>query len=143
MSSRVAVEVVDGCLVALEAVDRGAVVGIVDGPIVATPTRATLQLDAARHVDVRPPFLFLDHACEPNVAFETETLTIRAIVGIAAGDRLRLFYPSTEWDMAAVFACHCGSARCLGTIRGAKFLDGSAVLARGASAFVRGQIERA
>lgn len=129
--------VVDGCLVATRAYERGAIIGTIDGSIVDLPSRTTLQLDEGRHLDVGLPFMHLDHACVPNVAFDTATREVRAISDIAAGDRLRLFYPATEWDMAAVFACTCGSEGCLGVIRGAKWMDRDAVLARGPSAHVR------
>jgi hypothetical protein len=41
---------------------------------------------------------------------------------IRPGDELRFFYPSTEWEMHEPFACHCRAARCVGTVRGARFL---------------------
>ena len=38
---------------------------------------------------------------------------------LRVGDKLTFFYPSTEWTMAQPFECRCGSAGCLGVIRGA------------------------
>ena len=39
--------------------------------------------------------------------------------GIAIGDELTFFYPSSEWAMAQPFNCFCGSANCRGRIDGA------------------------
>lgn len=43
--------------------------------------------------------------------------------GLAVGDELSFFYPSTEWDMAQGFSCFCGAATCRGLIRGAKSMS--------------------
>ncbi|CAL3973576.1 unnamed protein product [Diplocarpon coronariae] len=40
--------------------------------------------------------------------------------GLAPGDELTFFYPSTEWDMAQGFDCLCGARACRGYISGAK-----------------------
>jgi len=39
--------------------------------------------------------------------------------GIAPGDELTFFYPSSEWAMAQPFDCFCGAATCRGRIDGA------------------------
>jgi hypothetical protein len=45
-----------------------------------------------------------------------------ALKHIRPGDEFTFFYPSTEWEMAQPFNCHCGTAKCIGTIRGASSL---------------------
>lgn len=40
--------------------------------------------------------------------------------GLAVGQELTFFYPSTEWDMAQGFDCFCGAKTCRGFISGAK-----------------------
>jgi hypothetical protein len=42
--------------------------------------------------------------------------------GLKEGDELTFFYPSTEWNMAQPFDCHCESESCLGKVRGASEL---------------------
>ena len=86
------------------------------------PTRHTVQVDAATHVDVG--FLStLNHSCEPNVRLDTSRMLVVAERDIAPGEELRYFYPSTEWDMAEPFECRCGSRDCLGLIGGARHLS--------------------
>ena len=61
---------------------------------------------------------FVNHGCEPNVAFDVERSALIALSPIAPGDELTFFYPSTEWAMASPFDCVCGSPRCLGRVAG-------------------------
>jgi hypothetical protein len=44
---------------------------------------------------------------------------------LRVGDALTFFYPSTEWEMDQPFDCCCGAegGRCMGIIKGAKFLQ--------------------
>ena len=41
---------------------------------------------------------------------------------IAEGEVVTFHYCTTEYDMASPFDCQCGSARCMGVIRGARHL---------------------
>lgn len=98
--------------------------------LLAQPTRHSIQLGITEHGLVDPAFLrYMHHSCDPNVVLETDRLLVRAVRPIAPGDPITFFYPSTEWSMAAPFACACGSTQCLGTIAGAAQLA-DAVLAR-------------
>jgi SET domain-containing protein len=100
------------------------------------PSRRTVQVGAGRHVEVG--FLsHLNHSCDPNVILDTDRMVVRAARDLAAGDELRYFYPSTEWEMAEPFTCRCGSAGCLGVIRGAGDLPADAFRGRHVSAHVR------
>jgi hypothetical protein len=65
---------------------------------------------------------YINHSCDPNVAFDVERRVVRALRPIQPGDEFFYFYPSTEWDMAEPFICNCGTARCLKLIRGALHL---------------------
>lgn len=67
--------------------------------------------------------------------------------GLNEGDELTFFYPSTEWDMAQPFDCHCGSENCLGKVRGAseltrEELEGKGKETRWISKHVLGLIEK-
>lgn len=86
----------------------------------AAPTRMTLQVSEAEHVELSPPWLsFVNHACAPNVRFDPDLWHLVAERDIAPGDELTFFYPSTEWTMATPFDCRCGADSCLGRIDGA------------------------
>ena len=87
------------------------------------PTHLTIQLDSDRHISLSPSFLqYVNHSCAPNCFFDTAAMAFVAVQPISEGDELCFFYPSTEWDMAQAFDCHCHSIACLGTVQGAAYL---------------------
>ncbi len=100
------------------------------------PTRFTVQVGRARHVEVGP-FAFLNHACSPSVRIDTDRMLVLAARAIAAGDELTFFYPSTEWEMACPFVCRCGAPNCIGLVAGARFLPASVVKRHPISAHIR------
>ena len=89
----------------------------------AIADRFTIQCAADRHVVVAEPFAFLNHSCDPNCQVDVQALQIVAIRAIKPAEELSFFYPSTEWDMASGFHCWCGSTRCVGEVRGARWLQ--------------------
>lgn len=85
------------------------------------PSKYTVQVAEDKHIILSPEFLqYINHSCNPNVFFNTTTMELTALQSIAPGDEFTFFYPSTEWDMAEPFNCLCGTAQCLGVIKGAK-----------------------
>jgi hypothetical protein len=119
-------------------------------PLTLTTTKrySSVQVSATSHIELNCDFLYVNHSCNPSVEFhvispnvdddaqpqqpQQPILEIRVAsrrdgqgneVGIKPGDELTFFYPSTEWDMDQPFQCQCRSARCLGTISGAKDLS--------------------
>lgn len=64
----------------------------------------------------------MNHSCEPNVSFDVERFALVSLRRIEPGEELRCFYPSTEWELSEPFLCRCGSARCVGEVRGAAAL---------------------
>ena len=93
------------------------------------PGRHTVQVGIDAHIELDPQDLaFIDHSCDPNAAFDVDRMVVVALRDVAPGDPLTFFYPSTEWRMATPFSCHCGSARCVGEVRGAAFLDRATLL---------------
>lgn len=129
----VGVLVLDGHrrLIAVRDIAKGARVFYLEGHETAVPTRYSVQVGEGLHIDEggavdefdvvrRYYWRFLDHACEPSARIVGRELF--AVRDIAAGEAVTFHYCTTEWDMASPFACHCGSPRCLGTIRGAKHL---------------------
>lgn len=93
------------------------------GSISKDPTYLTVQIGVGKHITLQPEFLqYINHGCDPNVFFNTTTMQVIALKEITAGEELLFFYPSTEWKMTQSFPCYCGSAECIGTIKGAMFL---------------------
>lgn len=92
--------------------------------ILEKPTYLTIQIDINKHITLQPDYLqYVNHSCKPNVFFNTTTFQFTALRDIDIDEELTFFYPSTEWDMAQAFQCHCGNDNCLQIIRGAKYLS--------------------
>lgn len=85
-------------------------------------SRYSIQQDEQRHIVVALPLRLMNHSCQPTCYLDMETLTVRALRPLAAGEEVNFFYPATEWEMAEPFDCHCGAPSCLHTIRGAREL---------------------
>jgi len=107
-------------VVATQAISAGTVVATITGHReIAAANRFSVQVGADTHIDDLGVFTYLNHSCAPNCFFDTTALTLTALEAIEAGDELSFFYPSTEWEMAEPFDCHCGAAACVGVIAGA------------------------
>lgn len=88
-----------------------------------SPTYLTVQKDDGLHITLRPSFLqYVNHSCSPTAFFDTAAMQFVAQRDVEEGEELTFFYPSTEWEMAQAFLCHCGSGDCLHHIQGAAFL---------------------
>lgn len=108
------------------------------------PSRHTIQVSEDLHIELSPTELaFVNHGCAPNSAFDVERMALLALTTIRAEDELRVFYPATEWEMHEPFDCRCGDARCLGTIRGARWIRPSEFPAGPIAAHVRARFNAA
>ncbi len=86
-----------------------------------TRTWRTIQIDVGRHL--KNEFLaYADHSCEPNTLFDIDTLALKAIREIEAGDLVRFFYPGSEVELAQPFDCNCRTDSCLGLVKGGFYL---------------------
>jgi hypothetical protein len=87
-------------------------------------TYLTIQTGIDTHITLQPEFLqYINHSCNPNVFFDTNSMELIALKSILPGDELCFFYPSTEWEMAQPFLCRCASPDCLQLINGAAHLS--------------------
>jgi SET domain-containing protein len=92
--------------------------------ILKHPTYLTVQTGEAEHIHLKPEHLqYINHSCNPNALFNTDTMQLECLQNIKAGDELCFFYPATEWDMAQPFDCLCGSQNCISKIQGAKYIS--------------------
>jgi len=114
-------------LVATRAIAAGESILEIEGRPQQEPTRYSIQIAHGTHIEAdgalpheemcaRHPWRFLNHACEPNAHIAGRSLVARA--AIAAGSQITFDYTTTEADMAEPFACQCGAASCLGSVRG-------------------------
>ena len=119
-------------LIALGPVAAGTRLFAIIGRESPAPTRYSVQVGAALHLDQdcahditdvvhRFFWRYLDHACDPTAVIRDRELI--AIRDIAPGDSVTFNYNTTEYDMAEPFRCHCGSAQCVGMVRGARHLS--------------------
>ena len=107
-------------------------------PRLATPSFRTVQLDAGTHLLPEPAFLqYVNHSCDPNVAFDMARLALVALRDLRAGEELTYFYPGTELTMAQPFDCACGSATCAGRIAGASAMPREVLERYALSPFIR------
>ncbi len=119
-------------LVAIRPIAKGTQLFPIIGRETPVATRYSLQVSALVHVDqdcARDEFelvqryfwRYMDHSCEPTALIRDRQVI--AMREIAEGEGVTFHYNTTEYDMASPFSCYCGSARCMGMIRGAKHLS--------------------
>ena len=111
---------------AVRDISRGERLIPVRGIMRTVPTRYSIQVGKSLHIDAgveNPPWMFLNHGCDPNVGFLEDDRCFTALRNIRSGEEIRFNYLTTEWEMAEPFACHCGAEGCFGWIAGFKNLD--------------------
>ena len=109
----------------------------------AEASRLTIQIGINRHILLAPESLqYTNHSCAPNIFFDTTAMRLIALKAIEPGDELKFFYPSTEWDMAEPFACHCGEGDCLRYINGAAHIPADVLRQYRLTDFIRQQLAR-
>lgn len=92
-------------------------------PVLFSPNYKTIQIDVNSHVEESETLRFMNHSCDPNTNVDTQRGVCIAARDIEEGEEVTFFYPSTEWSMAQVFECACGSPNCIGTVSGASALS--------------------
>ena len=101
------------------------------GVSVTVPTRYSVQVGTAEHLDLPPGCLpeevldryfwrFMNHSCDPSAAVRDRRVLSRR--PLAAWSEVTFNYNTTEYDMAEPFECRCGSMACQGTVRGFRYL---------------------
>ena len=118
-------------LVAALAIPEGTRLFFLEGRETDRPTRYSVQIGAGLHLDTdcardeddllaRFFWRYLDHSCDPSVVIRERV--VYALRDIEPGESVTFDYNTTELDMAEPFRCRCGTARCVGTVRGAQHL---------------------
>jgi hypothetical protein len=118
-------------LVAIRPIMAGERLFRIEGDRTSRPSRYSVQVGEGLHIDLGPGYTteemldryfwrFMNHGCDPNLLITGSEVV--ALCDIESGAALTFNYNTTEWSMAEPFRCHCGSAQCLGTIRGFKHL---------------------
>jgi len=93
-------------------------------PVVARPTRTSLQIDDDRHIaGLDETNAFLNHSCEPTAGYDYAGVYLRALRDIAAGEEITVNYNAGDDDLVEKFRCDCGSPSCVGEVRGFRHLS--------------------
>ena len=126
-------------LLALKHFSPGDVICAFDaGTTLPHANRYTVQIDLNKHITLMPEFLqYVNHSCSPNAFFDTTQMLFICLKEINPGEEFTFFYPSTEWEMAEPFNCHCGSTVCLQTIKGASSIPDETLLKYKLTDFIR------
>ncbi|MBI2022958.1 SET domain-containing protein [Candidatus Giovannonibacteria bacterium] len=100
--------------------------GKITSASIASPE--AIQVSANYFLDGKDyvPEDFINHACEPNTRLDIERRRFAAIKNIPKNCEITFNYNTTEFDMAKYgtdFICICGSKKCLGEIKGFKYLS--------------------
>jgi hypothetical protein len=118
-------------LVSAENLAGGAALFVLDGVLTGVPTRYSVQLGRAIHLDLPDSYgieeimdrfywRFMNHSCAPNAMIRgREVFALRPIEPL---QEITFNYNTTEYDLADPFDCRCGSPRCAGRIRGFRWL---------------------
>lgn len=99
--------------------------------LVSMPSRYSVQVGVEQHIDLPLEredeaiyqWKFMNHGCQPNVAFDVVSWQFRAARDIRMGEQLRFNYNTTEYQMAEPFFCNCNDLKCYGQIAGFKYLS--------------------
>lgn len=94
-------------LFATKTYTKGEVVLRIEGDVLSTPTRTTIQIAPNTHVDVDAPGKYINHSCNANCFVRKRELI--AINDIAIGDEITFNYQENEDELAHPFICKdCG-----------------------------------
>jgi uncharacterized protein len=78
---------------------------------------------------------YVNHSCDPNCLIDWQRRAVVARREILAGQEITIDYNTAELDLTALlkdhaFECRCGSANCVGHVRGFRHLSAAEKLAR-------------
>ncbi|HEX8866924.1 MAG TPA: SET domain-containing protein-lysine N-methyltransferase [Lentzea sp.] len=134
LMSAVAVVRADGeyRLVANRPVAKGELLFTIEGELTTTPNRYTVQIDHGTHVDLPVEYgfeavldqfywRFMNHSCDPTVFVRGRSVI--TLKPVTFGQDVTFNYNTTELDMAEPFTCRCGTDRCIGRVRGFRYLS--------------------
>lgn len=116
---------------AIRRIPAGAEILSLEGELVSTPTRYSVQLGEHQHLreptngptpSPDTPWCFLNHACAPNARVDAAARRLVALRDIRRGEEVTFDYLTTEWEMAEPFECGCGAEHCRGRIGGFSLL---------------------
>lgn len=110
-------------LIACQSFKKDDILETITGATFALKRYTTVQINEHEHIELNSDIVYLNHSCDPTCTIDVKNMLVRVIKDVPSGGELTFFYPSTEWEMDQPFKCWCKSPRCIGTVKGAKFLS--------------------
>ena len=122
---------------ALEDISAGSFLTDLWGAVKNSPDSHTVHVEKNKHVTPEGVMKYVNHSCDSNAKFIFEKRKVSfptlsnnhevcwhmvATRNIKKGQGITFDYNLTEYDMAEHFQCNCGSEKCLGEIKGFKYL---------------------
>lgn len=122
---------------ALEDISTGSFLTDLWGAVKNSPDSHTVHVEKNKHVTPEGVMKYVNHSCDSNAKFIFEKRKVSfptlsdnhevcwhmvATRNIKKGQGITYDYNLTEYDMAEHFQCNCGSEKCLGEIKGFKYL---------------------
>ena len=102
--------------------NSGEIVMPLKGKIQNKPDKYTIQISKNKHIV--PEFgKYLNHSCDPNGFFDIQNMVYKTLKPIKQGEELTFDYNTTEYEMSNPFVCKCGSEKCIGWVKGAKYWE--------------------
>ena len=109
---------------ATEEIKKNELIFIYGGKTITEPNKFTVQIGDNAHIqgsgDIND---YINHSCEPNTSFASESLHLKSLRDIKKDEELFFNYNTSEWDGADPFECSCGSKNCVKIIKGFKHLS--------------------
>lgn len=110
------------------------------GPAVNSPSKYTIQVGPAEHMDSSEldEWRYINHSCTPNSQVCEVTslidsqegsgptvrgLVLRALRSIEPNEEITFNYCTTEYELSCPFQCYCNGPKCIGEVRGYKYID--------------------
>ncbi|MBF0333245.1 MAG: SET domain-containing protein [Alphaproteobacteria bacterium] len=111
-------------LIALDDISQGEVIISLEGRVVSTVDKYTIQIEEGRHLAPEGNgWALANHSCLPNAAVDFSRFAMIALTHIRPGEEVTFNYLTTEMDMVEPFFCGCGAPHCPGTVAGFRHLS--------------------
>ena len=123
---------------AIEDITAGSFLTDLWGAVLDSPNSHTVHVEKNKHVTPEGVMKYVNHSCDSNARFIFEKRNVPypsladshevfwhmvATRDIKKGQGITYDYNLTEYDMAEHFKCNCGAEKCLGKIKGFKYLS--------------------
>ena len=123
---------------AIEDITAGSFLTDLWGAVLDSITRYTVHVDKNKHVAAEGVMKYVNHSCDSNAKFIFEKRNVPfpsladnhevfwhmvATCDIKKGQDITFDYNLTEYEVAEHFQCNCGAEKCLGKIKGFKYLS--------------------